>query len=95
VDKPVNYALFCVLATIVAFLADGQTTPDVLIGRWRSIDVSPAGARAVFEFRDDNQLDTYSAAILDERYRLIGTDTILLHRRWRLCLTSYWAAIWV
>jgi hypothetical protein len=54
-------------------LANGQ-----LSGRWRSSDVSSAGLRTVFDFHGDNQLDSYAAAISEERYRLIGTDTILI-----------------
>ena len=45
--------------------------------------VSPAGISAVFEFRGDSQLDTYSAAILNGNYRLVGTDTILLQSNGR------------
>ena len=47
------------------------------IGRWRSTQVSPAGLSAIFDFHTDNRVDSYSAAISEEKYRLIGTDTIL------------------
>ena len=59
-------------------LADGQ-----LIGRWRSIEVSPAGLSTVFDFHGDNQLDSYGAAISYENYRLVGTDTILMRSKGR------------
>jgi hypothetical protein len=36
---------------------------------------------AVFEFHGDNQLDSYSAAISDGKYRLVGTDTILIQSK--------------
>jgi hypothetical protein len=58
-------------------LGAGQSRQDQLIGRWRSTEVSPAGLSAILEFHGDNQLDSYSAAISDGKYRLVGTDTIL------------------
>jgi hypothetical protein len=51
---------------------------DPLVGRWRSSEVSPAGVSSVFEFHGDNQLETSSAVVSEGKYRLIGTDTILL-----------------
>ena len=45
--------------------------------------MSPAGISAVFEFRGDSQLDAYSAAILNGKYRLVGTDTIVLQSNGR------------
>jgi hypothetical protein len=51
---------------------------EQLIGRWRSNDVSPAGVSAIFEFHNDNQLDSYSGVVSEGKYRLLGTDTILL-----------------
>jgi hypothetical protein len=59
-------------------LTTAQSQPDPLTGRWRSTDISPSGVRAVFEFHGGDQLDSYSAAIAEEKYRLVGTDTILL-----------------
>ena len=49
-----------------------------LVGRWRSSEVSPTGVSSIFEFRGDNQLESYSAVVSEGKYRLIGTDTILL-----------------
>jgi len=54
---------------------------DAWIGRWRSTEVTPAGVSAIFELHSDSQLDSYSAAITDGKYRLIGTDTILLQSK--------------
>lgn len=51
---------------------------DQLNGRWRSTAVSPAGVSAVFEFHNDYQLDSYSAVVSESKYRVAGTDTILL-----------------
>jgi len=70
-------------------LGTAQSQQDQLLGRWRSTEVSPAGVSAIFEFRGGNQLDYYSAAISDEKYRLVGTDTILLQsknreKKWEL-----------
>lgn len=73
-----NATLAFTLVAISAALVAGQSQQDQLIGRWRSTQVSPAGMSAVFEFHGDNQLDSYSAAISDGKYRLVGTDTILL-----------------
>lgn len=58
----------------------GSTLPNGfrLIGRWRSAEVSRAGVSAIFEFHSDNQVDFYAVAISDGKYRLVGTDTILL-----------------
>ncbi len=67
-------ALICILIAPAA----GQGQQDQLVGRWRSIAVSPSGLSTIFEFHGDNRLDSYSAVIADEKYRLIGTDTILL-----------------
>ena len=58
--------------------AAGQSQPEQLADRWRSTEVSPAGVSAIFEFRSDNQLDSYSSVISEEKYRLAGTDTIFL-----------------
>jgi len=66
--------------TLAAALA-AQSQPDSLIGRWRSLEASAAGVSTVFEFHEDNRLDSYSAVISAEKYRLIGTDTILLQSR--------------
>jgi hypothetical protein len=59
-------------------LLGGQTKPDALIGRWRSTDVSPTGFSAIFEFHPGNQLDFYASVVSEEKYRIVGTDTILL-----------------
>jgi len=59
-------------------VASGQRQQDQLAGRWRSAEVSPAGLRTIFEFQKDNQLDSSSAVISDGKYRLVGTDTIIL-----------------
>ena len=40
--------------------------------------MSAAGVCTILEFRGNNQLESYSAVITDEKYRLVGTDTILL-----------------
>lgn len=61
--------------------AVGQSQPDPLTGRWRSSDVSPSGVSAIFEFRGDNQLDSYSSVISEQKYRLVGTDTIILRSK--------------
>jgi len=62
-------------------LSAGPNPADELIGRWRSTDVSGTGVSAVFEFGKDNELDSYSAAILEGRYRLLGSDTIVLRSK--------------
>jgi len=77
----VNPVVPLVLFAISAVLAAGQSQQDQLIGRWRSTEVSPAGVSTVFEFGGDNQLDSYAALISDGKYRLIGTDTILLQSK--------------
>jgi len=71
---------FVLLAVSVA-LAVGQQQQNNLIGRWRSTAASPAGVSAIFEFHADNQVDSYSAAISEGRYWLVGTDTILFQTR--------------
>lgn len=71
-------SLSLLLSVISVALAAGQTQQDPPIGRWRSAEVSPSGVSAVFEFHNDNQLDSSSAVISEGRYRLVGTDTILL-----------------
>ena len=70
-----------VLLVISLVTATAQSKQDPLIGRWRSTEVSPAGLSAVFEFLADHHLDSYSAAISDGKYRLIGTDTIVLQSK--------------
>ena len=74
-------ALPLVLLTLLAVPEFGQAQQDQLLGRWRSTEVSPSGISSVFEFRGDNQMNSHSAAISDERYRLVGTDTILFQSR--------------
>ncbi len=70
------FGLFVFLLPIA--LANGQSQQNQLIGRWRSLAVSPAGLSTVFDFHGDNQFDSFSASISDEKYRLVGTDTILI-----------------
>ncbi len=79
-NKIANAALSFTLTATFAMLAVGQSQKD-LIGRWRSTEVSLGGVSAIFEFHGDNQLDSYSAAISDGKYRLIGTDTIALQSK--------------
>lgn len=79
--KIANAAVSFTMVAIAAALAAGQSRQDPLIGRWRSTDVSPSGLSTVFEFRDGHQLDSYSVAISDGKYRLIGTDTIVLQSK--------------
>jgi hypothetical protein len=76
--KILQSALWFTLLASSAALEVGRAQPAPLIGRWRSTEVSPTGISAVFEFHGDNQLDSYSAVISDQKYRLVGTDTILL-----------------
>jgi len=76
--KLVNSAFSLILVAGSVALEAGEPAQDRLTGRWHSTEVSPAGVSAVFEFHGDNQLDSYSAAISEEKYRLVGTDTILL-----------------
>ncbi len=78
--KFVNSALSFIFAISIAVVS-GQSQQDQLIGRWRSTAVSPAWVSAIFEFHGDNQLDVYSAAISEQKYRLIGTDTILIQSK--------------
>ncbi len=79
--KFANATLSIALAALSAALAAGQSQPDQLIGRWRSTQVSTTGVSAIFEFHGDGQLDSYAAAISDDTYRLIGTDTIVLQSK--------------
>jgi len=76
--KLVNSAFSLILVAGSVALEAGEPLQDRLIGRWHSTEVSPAGVSAVFEFHGDNQLDSYTAAISEGKYRLVGTDTILL-----------------
>jgi len=76
-----NTSLSLVLLAILAALAIGQQRQNDPIGRWRSTEVSSAGVSAIFEFHADNQVDSYSAAISEGRYRLVGTDTILFQSK--------------
>ena len=69
-----------VLFALAATIAAGQ---DPLIGRWRSTDVSASGVSTIFEFRGGDQMDSYSAVVSEEKYRLAGTDTILLQSKER------------
>jgi hypothetical protein len=73
-----NPTLSLTFLALSLFLEAGLAQPASLAGRWRSTDVSPTGVSAVFEFHGDDQLDSYSAVISEQRFRLIGTDTILL-----------------
>jgi hypothetical protein len=76
-----NTALSLVILITSATLAIGQPQQNSLLGRWRSTEASPAGVSAIFEFHADHQLDSYSAAISEGRYRLVGTDTILFQSK--------------
>jgi len=67
--------------TLTFALASAQSRPESLAGRWRSTDVSSAGISAVFVFQTDNQVDSYSSVILEQKYRLLGTDTIILQAK--------------
>ncbi len=71
-------ALLFVLSSILIPLVAAQAPLPDLAGRWRSAAVSSSGVSTIFEFRGDNQLESNSAAILEGKYRLVGTDTILL-----------------
>jgi hypothetical protein len=71
---------FVLLAMFVGS-AVGQQAQNSLIGRWRSIEASPAGVSAIFEFHADDQVDSSSASISEGRYRLVGTDTILFQTK--------------
>jgi hypothetical protein len=77
-DKLLNWLLLLIPIALPVAVGAGQSRQDPLMGRWRSTEVSPAGVSAVFEFHEDQKMDTYSAAISDGTYRLVGTDTILL-----------------
>jgi hypothetical protein len=80
--KCLNAALSFILFAISVALATGQSQQNnKLIGRWRSIEVSPSGVSAIFEFRGDNQLDSYSAAVSEGKYQMVGTDTILFQSK--------------
>jgi hypothetical protein len=68
--------LFVLLVLSISLGAWAQ--PASLIGRWRSAEVSSAGVSAVLEFHGDGKLDSCSAVISEEKYRIVGTDTILL-----------------
>lgn len=61
-------------------LVASQPSTDPLAGRWRSREVSPSGVSAVFEF-SGGQLDSYAAVIVEEQFRLAGTDTIFLQHK--------------
>lgn len=65
-----------ILLVVSIGLGLGQGQPESPVGRWRSTDVSSNGIRTVLEFSADNQLVSYSSVISEEKYRLIGTDTI-------------------
>jgi hypothetical protein len=67
--------------TLILFSISLASRAADLTGRWRSTQVSPTGVSAVFEFHGANELDSYSAAISEENYRLIGTDTIALQSK--------------
>jgi len=67
-----------ILLTLGITLVVGQEQPGSLIGRWRSAEVSPAGVSTVFEFVAGNQLNCYSSVFLEQKYRVVGTDTIIL-----------------
>ncbi len=70
-----------VLLLVSALLPAASTPNDALAGRWRSADVSPAGVSAIFEIGRNNVVDSYSAVILEGKYKLVGTDTIILESR--------------
>lgn len=69
---------FVLLASAVLLAGQQQ---DPLIGRWRSVEISSAGVSAVFEFHPDHEMDSYSAVLTDGRFRLVGTDTVLLQSK--------------
>jgi len=79
--KFLTSALPFMLLTLVAVPDTGRAQQDGLTGRWRSTEVSPSGVSAIFEFHPDNRIDSYSAAISEGRYRLVGTDTILFQSK--------------
>ena len=70
---------FALVLTIT--VASAQLPPNPLVGRWRSSEVSSAGISAIFEFRPGNQVDSYASVILEQKYRLLGTDTIVLQSK--------------
>lgn len=76
--KHITSALSLIPLVLSVAAMDGQSPPDPLIGRWRSTEVSASGVSAIFEFHGDHQLDSSSAVISDQQFRLVGTDTILL-----------------
>lgn len=71
-------AACALLFLVAAFLPAASTPTDALAGRWRSAEVSAAGVSAVFEIGRNNVVDSYSAVILEGKYKLVGTDTIIL-----------------
>lgn len=65
--------------TFIATVAVGQSQqPASPIGRWRSTATSSSGVSTILEFHDGGQLDSHAAAITEGKYRLLGTDTIIL-----------------
>jgi hypothetical protein len=70
-----------ILFTLSAVPESARAQQDDLAGRWRSTEVSPSGVSSIFEFHGDNRMDSYSAAISEGRYRLVGTDTILFQTK--------------
>jgi len=80
--KCLNAVSSFILFAISVALAAGQSQQyNKLIGRWRSTELSPSGVSAIFEFRGDNQLDSYSAAISEGKYQMVGTDTIVFQSK--------------
>lgn len=69
-----SFLLIC----LPVILAGAANPAPGLVGRWRSADVSSSGVSAVFEFGPDNVVDSYSSVIVEGKYRLVGTDTIVL-----------------
>jgi hypothetical protein len=65
------------LLLLIPGLLAGADSVSGLEGRWRSVEATGAGIQTVFEFGKDNSLDSFSAVILEERYRVVGTDTII------------------
>jgi hypothetical protein len=66
---------------VPALLLAGADSTSGLVGRWKSAEVSPANLSAVFEFGRDGVVDSYSSVIVEGRYRLLGTDTIILQSK--------------
>ena len=79
--SPTRLILTAIFLHAVTLALHGQLRQDSLIGRWRSTEVSPAGLSAIFEFHADNQLDSSSAVISEQQFRLVGTDTIILQSK--------------